>query len=137
MADRKGADEKHERDSWEDVRVSLGPDAEVTGKLSFSVPTRIEGKLRGEIRVSSLLVIGPQAVVNAAVTAERLLVLGRVEGEVRGRDRVEIRAGGRLVGDVTTRCLVVEEGGLLEGNCQMEGTPRRPAPAAEAPTPGR
>ena len=46
---------------WQDVRVSLGPDAEVSGKLSFVVPTRIEGKLKGEVRASDLLVIGPQA----------------------------------------------------------------------------
>src|SRR4029077_1126945 len=45
---------------WEDVRVSLGSDAEVTGKLSFASPTRVEGKLKGEIRASDLLVVGPQ-----------------------------------------------------------------------------
>ncbi len=51
--------------TWQDVRVSLGPDAEVTGKLSFATPTRIEGKLKGELRASDLLVIGAQAVVQA------------------------------------------------------------------------
>jgi cytoskeletal protein CcmA (bactofilin family) len=104
---------------WQDVRVSLGPDAEVTGKLSFVVPTRIEGKLKGEIRASDLLVVGPQAVLQATVRAEKLVVLGEIHGEVQGASRVEICSGGRVYGDVETRCLVVHEGATLEGQSRM------------------
>lgn len=112
--------------AWQDIRVSLGPDAEVTGKLAFSDPTRLEGKLRGEIRGSALVVIGANAVVEATVEADRLVILGRVSGNVVGKSGVEIRAGGRLVGDVQTGQLVVEEGGVLEGRVSMRGngTPR-------------
>ena len=46
-------------DSWQDVRVSLGSDAEVSGRLSFTTATRIEGRLKGEIRSVDLLVVGP------------------------------------------------------------------------------
>jgi cytoskeletal protein CcmA (bactofilin family) len=105
--------------AWQDVRVSLGPDAEVTGKLSFAVPTRIEGKLKGEIRASDILVIGPQATVHATVQAERLVVLGEVRGQVTGAARVEICAGGRLFGDVETKALVVQEGATFEGRSRM------------------
>src|SRR6185295_3717499 len=93
--------------AWQDVRVSLGPDAEVTGKLSFATPTRIEGKLKGEVRATDLLVIGPQAVVQASVMAEKLVVLGEVRGQVQNANRVEICSGGRLFGDIETRALVV------------------------------
>ena len=61
------AEVKPTNGTWQDVRVSLGPDAEVTGKLSFATPTRIEGKLKGELRASDLLIIGPQAIVQANV----------------------------------------------------------------------
>jgi cytoskeletal protein CcmA (bactofilin family) len=104
---------------WQDVRVSLGPDAEVTGKLSFATPTRIEGKLKGEIRATDLLVVGPSAVVQANVQAEKLVVLGEVRGQVQGASRVEICAGGRLYGDVETRSLVVQEGATFEGRSRM------------------
>ena len=104
---------------WQDVRVSLGPDAEVTGKLSFATPTRIEGKLKGELRATDLLVIGAQAVVQANVHAEKLVVLGEVRGQVQGASRVEICSGGRLFGDVETKALVVQEGATFEGRCKM------------------
>jgi cytoskeletal protein CcmA (bactofilin family) len=104
---------------WQDVRVSLGSDAEVSGKLSFATATRIEGKLKGEIRSSDLLVIGPSAVVQATVRADRLVVLGEVHGEVQSATRVHICSGGKLYGDVETRGLVIDEGGVLEGRCKM------------------
>jgi cytoskeletal protein CcmA (bactofilin family) len=109
--------------SWHDVRVSLGPDAEVTGKLSFATPTRIEGKLKGEVRATDLLVIGPQAIVQASVMAEKLVVLGEVRGQVQSANRVEICSGGRLYGDIETRALVVQEGATFEGRCKMGAGP--------------
>jgi len=105
--------------AWQDVRVSLGPDAQVTGKLVFSVPTRIEGKLKGELRASDLLVIGKQAVVHANVYAAKLVVLGEIRGHVSGATRVEICAGGRVFGEIETRALVVREGGRFEGGAKM------------------
>jgi cytoskeletal protein CcmA (bactofilin family) len=114
MADAKG-------NGWQDVRVSLGSDAEVTGKLSFVTPTRIEGKLKGELRASDLLIIGPQGIVHATVQAKKLVVLGEVRGAVQGANRVEICAGGRLIGDVETQSLVVQEGATFEGRSRMGG----------------
>ena len=77
---------------WEDVRISLGSDAEASGRLSFVSPTRIEGKLKGEVR-----------------------------GEVLGASRIEVCAGGRLFGDVETQSFVVHEGATFEGRSRMGG----------------
>src|SRR5438094_9217947 len=87
--------------AWQDVRVSLGPDAEVTGKLSFATPTRIEGKLKGELRASDLLIIGAQAVVQANVHAEKLIVLGRCA--VRSRARAASRSAPAGASSATSR----------------------------------
>jgi cytoskeletal protein CcmA (bactofilin family) len=127
MADPKLQNGSGNGGAWQDVRVSLGPDAEVTGKLSFSVPTRIEGKLKGEVRASDLLVVGPQAVLHATVQAEKLIVLGEVRGQVQRASRVEICAGGRLFGDVETKCLVVQEGATFDGQSRMGQRPDTPA----------
>src|SRR5437879_10776453 len=121
MADAKSVN----GNAWQEVRVSLGPDAEVTGKLSFTVPTRIEGKLKGEVRATDLLVVGPQAIVHASVQAEKLIVLGEVRGEVRQATRVEICTGGRLFGDVETKCLGVRGAPTFAGTPRMG---RRPVP---------
>lgn len=104
---------------WEDIRVSLGPDAEVTGKLSFATPTRIEGKLKGEIKATELLVVGPHAQIEASVEAAELIVMGDIQGEVHATTRVEICNGGKVLGDVHTKTLVIREGATFDGYCRM------------------
>jgi cytoskeletal protein CcmA (bactofilin family) len=105
--------------SWQDVRETLRADAPGTGKLEYSVPTRMEGKLKGELRATDLVVIGAQAVVHANVHVEKLVVLGEVRGHVTGVSRVEICSGGRVFGEIETRALVVREGARFEGRSRM------------------
>jgi cytoskeletal protein CcmA (bactofilin family) len=101
-------------------RPLLGADTVVTGRLSFTVPTRIDGTLRGEVRASELLVIGEDGFIDGTVRAQRLVVLGKMHGDVRGAERVEIGPGGRLTGTIETRSLIVEEGGQLDGDCRIQ-----------------
>ena len=119
------------------LRPSLGADTVVTGRLSFTVPTRIDGTLRGEVRASELLVIGEDGFVDGTVRAQQLVVLGHVRGDVRGAERVEIGPGGRLTGTIETRSLVVREGGQLDGDCRIQPgratvLTLRPVPAPES-----
>jgi len=119
------------------LRPSLGADTSVSGRLSFTVPTRIDGKLRGEVRASDLLVVGEEGFVEGIVRALKLIVLGEVRGDVRGAERVEIGPGGRVTGTVETNSLVVKEGGCLDGDCRISPARTnvhvlRPVPVAGA-----
>jgi cytoskeletal protein CcmA (bactofilin family) len=121
LARRRVVEDGEVRTVWEDVRISLGPDAEASGRLSFVSPTRIEGKVKGEVRSSDLIVVGPQGVVHATVRTDKLVVLGEVRGEVLGATRIEICPGGRLFGDVETQSLIISEGATFEGRSRMGG----------------
>lgn len=101
------------------VRALLDKDSEVSGKLTYSGPTRIDGRLRGEVRGGDLLVIGETGHVRGTVRATRLVVLGRVEGDVLGAEHVEIGPSGMLVGTIETRALAVQEGGVLDGDVRV------------------
>lgn len=98
-----------------EVRTSIGADAIINGKLSFNTPTRIEGKLKGELRCTELLIIGATAVVEGCVKADELRIEGVVRGEITETRKVEVCERGRFAGRVTARLLVVREGGVLEG----------------------
>lgn len=130
--------------SVEVLRPSLDPDASVTGRLSFSRATRLDGTLRGEVRSSALLVIGETGLVNGTVRAAKLLIFGRVIGEVLEAGHVEIARGGELRGDVEARSFVVHEGGRFDGNCKITPPvratvhilhPERRAPPEQSGTP--
>lgn len=101
------------------LRPSLGADASVSGRLSFTRPTRLDGTLRGEVHSSDVLVIGETGLVTGVVRADTLVILGRVLGDVVETRRVEVARGGLLRGDVEARALVVQEGGHFEGSCRI------------------
>ncbi len=110
-----------------EVRTSIGADAIINGKLSFNTPTRVEGKLKGELRCTQLLIIGAKAVVEGWVKADELRIEGVVRGEVAETRKVEVCERGTLVGKVSAQLLVVREGALFEGQCAI-GPEARLAP---------
>jgi cytoskeletal protein CcmA (bactofilin family) len=65
------------------------------------------------------LTVGESAVVNARIKGSMVVILGTVTGDVVAQTRLEIRAPGKVIGDVTTPCLVINEGAILEGRCSM------------------
>jgi cytoskeletal protein CcmA (bactofilin family) len=100
----------------------LGKGSRVTGKLAFEGTVRIEGHVEGEISAQDTLIIGESAVVNAQITGASVVVHGRVTGDVTARKRLEVRAPGKLFGNISTPSLVIHEGVIFEGQCTMGGT---------------
>jgi len=100
----------------------LGKGSRVNGKLVFEGPARIEGHVEGEISAQDTLVIGEGAVVNAQIVGSAVIVHGRVTGDVTARKKLEIRAPGKLFGNITTPSLVIHEGVIFEGQCTMGAT---------------
>ena len=105
---------------------AVGAGASFDGILTFWGLARVDGKLRGEVVADGTLEVGPEADVHAKVEVDVLVVEGLVAGEVLARERVEVRATGRITAAVRTPSLVLEEGGSLEGRIEMT---RKKAPA--------
>jgi cytoskeletal protein CcmA (bactofilin family) len=97
----------------------LGKGSRVVGKLTFEGPVRIEGQVEGEIAAQDALTIGESAVVNAQIVGNSVVIQGRVTGDVTARKRLEIRAPGKLFGNITSPSLVIQEGVVFEGQCNM------------------
>ncbi len=96
----------------------LAPGAEFSGLLVLHGAARIEGRVSGEVIGAQVLCIGPGASVEASLAAEEIVVAGEVTGDLRGRERVELRPGARVRGGVETARLAVAEGSFLEGPCR-------------------
>ncbi len=98
---------------------AVGPGASFDGVLTFWGLARVEGRMRGEVVADGTLEIGPDADVHARIEVDVLIVEGLVEGEVLARERVEVRASGRITAAVRTPRLVLDEGGRIEGRIEM------------------
>lgn len=97
----------------------LGRGTRISGKITFEGKARIDGHVEGEIVAADALEIGEAALVNAQITGTVIIVQGKVTGDLTASKKLEIRAPGRLYGNVTTPSLVIEEGVIFEGHCSM------------------
>ena len=102
------------------VHTIVGKESKFNGKLSFEGTVRIDGKFTGEIFSKGKLILGDSAQLNAEVEVNTFISSGEVKGNVTARSRIELKAPGKLRGNIKTPVLVVDEGVLLEGSCQME-----------------
>jgi cytoskeletal protein CcmA (bactofilin family) len=105
----------------ERTRVAVGRNVNVSGKLIFHEPVRIEGRFRGEVRSVELVVVGEEGMIEGKVFAPRLLIMGELRGDVVGCDRMVLGPRAKFFGNIQTRNLIVAEGAHLDGNVRMTG----------------
>ena len=120
-----------------EIRAFLGEGTQFKGVLSFAGAVRIDGHLEGEVVGEELLIIGEPGQVKAEIEVGTLVVSGRVQGTITARERVELLRPSRVTGTIRTPCLVVAEGALFNGSCEMagseEGSAGRPEVKKEDP----
>lgn len=109
-----------------DVTGLIGKGMTIEGKLVFEKTLRLDGHFSGEIEGKGTLVVGDGAEVDAQVNVDNAIISGLVRGCVVAAGRVEIRAPGKVFGEIKTPNLVIGEGGVFEGNSIMM---KKPGPA--------
>ena len=116
--------EKERTDGAElaDVTAYLGRGSRVSGKLNFDGAVRVDGQVEGEISAQDTLIVGERAVVTAQINGNTIIIKGKVTGDINAKKRVEIRAPGKLFGNIATPSLVIHEGVVFEGHCSMGGS---------------
>ena len=100
------------------IESKIGSGTTVSGTLKFQGLARIEGVAESEISGEDVE-IAEGAVVNARVSAVRVTVGGNLAGEVFARERVEMLATARVQCTINTPELVIREGAIFDGDCQM------------------
>jgi cytoskeletal protein CcmA (bactofilin family) len=94
---------------------------EVTGSEDLFVDGLVDGKLS---LTNGSLTIGPNGQVKADVAAREVIVRGKVEGRVSGRDKVALLSTGQVNGEVQTDRLVIEDGAMLRGKVEAGKQPK-------------
>ena len=90
------------------------------GNMKFNGPInlRISGSFEGELETKGTLIIGENANVKAGIRGENINIQGKVKGDIIC-NRLELSRTARLIGNVETASLVIGEGAILKGKCQM------------------
>jgi cytoskeletal protein CcmA (bactofilin family) len=103
------------------VRTVLFPDSSISGKLSYDLPVKIDSRFTGEVKATDLLVVGPNAQVDARVSARHLQLEGKLVGNVQVMGCFEIMPGGFFKGDAKAGELRIHPGAVFEGQGKIIG----------------
>ena len=111
----------------------LTNDVEIKGNLRFSGELTLDGKLEGEIQSDGILNLGDTAVINGNITAQSVVVRGKVNGNIAATEKIEIKSNAELFGDIRATKLVVEEGVTFVGKTEVNPNKVSPTPAVVRP----
>ncbi len=98
----------------------IGEGLTIEGEVTSDEEVVVHGTLRGTLKCGDVVSVGSGAVIEADVDASSLSVAGHVTGNVNAAERVDLQAGGRLVGDVKAARLTIADGASFKGNVDME-----------------
>lgn len=103
------------------VSARLGASLHVKGEITGHEDLLVDGSVEGLIQLEDRkLTVGASAKVNADVVAREVVVYGNVKGNLRARDRIEIKKDGSVVGDLTTARIMIEDGAYFKGSIEID-----------------
>jgi cytoskeletal protein CcmA (bactofilin family) len=102
----------------EKLESLIGANTEFQGELRVKGTLRVDGQVDGRLN-AEWVILSETAIVKGEVTAKKIMVGGRMEGNLKAHEVVEIKAKGIVLGDISTNKLSVKEGGEFNGKIEM------------------
>lgn len=114
------------------ITTILGKGCVVNGDFTVNQSARIDGEIQGDVYVTGTLIMGTGARIDGNVEAGEAIIGGDVVGNILAQNRVELTVTAKVIGDITTNVIVIDENAIFQGRCDMnQDTPRRKNPAVK------
>jgi|GEM_PF-2505175 len=131
--DKKTPEEQHE-----EMRKSGGSDMDLTtrprrdcecyiaqgttveGKITGGTSVGIDGLVKGELNISSKVIVGETGEIRGNVKADDIIIAGKINGNIEAHNILEAQPTGQIFGDINASRLVIADGVLFEGNITMK-----------------
>ena len=101
------------------IDTLIGKNTQFVGNLTAEGTIRIDGKVKGDVTLSGNLIVGEQGSIKGIIKADNIHLSGVIEGNVTSANQIHMSATGKLFGDMTINSVIIDEGGLFQGNCIM------------------
>ena len=116
--------------------ATIGKSVKVIGQIFTKEDLYVDGDVEGTIESQeNKVTVGPNGRVQASIRAREVVILGQVQGNVEASDKVDIRKDAKLVGDITTSRISIEDGALFKGSIDIKKAEPKPAAAPVVSTP--
>jgi cytoskeletal protein CcmA (bactofilin family) len=134
-----------ENESQRGGAATIGKAVKVVGQIFSKEDLYVDGEVEGTVEsLEHKLTVGPNGQVRAGIKAREVVALGAIQGNVEAADRIEIKKDARLVGDIRTARIIIEDGAYFKGSIDIvkpepakapAQAKQQAAPAAHAATP--
>lgn len=102
------------------IETVIGKDTVVEGKIKLSTSLRVDGKILGEVDCKGDVFVGKEGYIEPTLKAKNLIIAGEVKGDVFTSEKVHVQPSGALTGSTTTAGMIIEDGGIFNGNSTIE-----------------
>lgn len=98
----------------------IGRGMVIKGQINSREGMYVDGEVYGSLNLPDCrLTVGPHGRVDADSSAREIEILGSISGDLQATKKITIRKGGRLVGDLQTPSIVIEEGAYFKGKIEI------------------
>jgi cytoskeletal protein CcmA (bactofilin family) len=104
----------------------LGNDCKFVGDVDAKGTIRVDGEFDGKVTSTDSVIVGKSGIVKGEIHSAHAVVSGTVEGNIFAKKKVELEAGSRLIGDVESMSLIIEDGVFFEGKSKMRKEGEKP-----------
>ena len=101
------------------METLIGPTTSIKGSLISSGALRIDGQFEGELATTADIIVGEAGRITANVGAKNAIVAGTVTGNMDIGNKLELMATAKIIGDIKVGSLIIGEGAVFKGNCEM------------------
>jgi cytoskeletal protein CcmA (bactofilin family) len=114
----------------------IASDMTVIGDLETEGVVRVEGRVRGTVRVGAQVLVAEGAVIEGDLHTQEAVIAGQVSGAIHARERVELQATAMVAGDILTPRISIIEGAKVTGEVKMDAGGRPEVSAGRSGTLG-
>lgn len=99
--------------------TQIGNSVTIKGDISGNSDIRIAGTINGSISIEGQLIVERQGHIEAEIKTTSAVIAGFVKGNIDVAEKLVLESGSKFIGNIKTKQLIIQEGGIFQGNCQM------------------
>lgn len=111
--------------------TQIGHSVTIKGDISGNSDVRVAGNVVGGISIEGELIVERQGVVQAEIKTTTAVIAGSVKGNIECTDKLILESTSQYEGNIKTKRLIIQEGAIFQGNCQMGAPQVAPSQAAQ------
>jgi len=96
----------------------IGKDAEFEGVMESCGIVTIDGRFKGKISSKGTIIVGVEGKIESDIHVADIVIFGEIHGNIIAENKIDVRASGKVFGDIESPTIMIERGSIIKGNCK-------------------